>query len=61
LGPALLVQQVGKIVPSFRKHRISARRCAQSGFRLNPAAIRPKQVAEIERRRRIGGVAFQVR
>ena len=54
----LLVQQVRKVVPGLCKHRISASRGTQSRFRFNFPAVGPKHVAEIERWRCIGGIAF---
>jgi len=54
----LLVQQVGKVVPCLREHRISARRSAESRFRFNLPTGSAQHVAEIERWRCIGGIAF---
>src|SRR5262245_20687466 len=55
---ALIVQQVGEIIPSLCKQRISARRCTKSRFRFNFAAISPKHIAKVERCGRISGIAL---
>jgi hypothetical protein len=43
-GSPLIVQQVGKIVPGFRKRRIAARGGPQSRFGFDGAAGRPKHI-----------------
>jgi hypothetical protein len=57
----LLVEQVGKIVPSFRERWISARRRTQRRFGFNSAAGSPKHVPKIERWRRIRRIAGAMR
>jgi hypothetical protein len=52
------IQQVGKIVPSFREKRVSARRSAERRFCFNLPTVSPKHISKIERWRRIGGIAF---
>ena len=54
----MIIQQVGEIVPSFRKCRIGARSSPQSRFGFDGTSSGPKHVPEIERRRRISRVAF---
>jgi uncharacterized protein DUF5906 len=54
----LLVQQVRKVVACLREHRISARRSAVCRFRFNLPTGSAQHVAEIERWRCIGGIAF---
>src|SRR5262249_21738886 len=54
----MLVQQVGKIVPSFCEKRVSARRSAERRFRFNVPTVSPEHISEIEWWRRIGGIAF---
>ena len=55
---SLIIQQVGEIVPSFRKCRIGARSSPQSRFGFDGASSGPKHVPEIERRRCISRIAF---
>ncbi len=47
-GPALVVEEVGEIVPGRREGGIGLDGVAIGGFRLDAAAIGAQQVAEIE-------------